>query len=122
MVTRPFLSARFASVTLPGLQARGIETDLAVAGRSITFDRNGTVIGPILVAVVWANREPAGSPVGATDVIGLDGDLHGRPGELTVKAGDLFMVDGELAEVTTSARVIGGSAVAGFRLTTTGGD
>ena len=118
----PFLSSRFTSVTLPGLQARGIETEIAVSGQSITFDRNGTTVGPILVAVVWANREPAGSPVGATDVIGLDGDLHGRPTELTVQAGDLFMVNGQTAEVMRGAIVDGGVAVAGFRITTSGGD
>jgi hypothetical protein len=109
-------------VTIPRLNARGLETDLGIDGRTIAFDRGGAVVGPVQVVIVWARRQPTGSPAGTTDVIGLEGELHGRPSELTVEAGDLFMIDGQTAEVTVSARTIDGVAVAGFRLTTSGGD
>lgn len=120
MTERPFLSERMMTVTIPRLNARALETDLGVDGRSIAFDRNGAVIGPVEVVIVWATRQPSEGGSTTTDVIGIDGDLHGRVGELTVRAGDLFTIDGQTAKVTIPAKDIDGVAVAGFRLTVGG--
>lgn len=120
MVTRPLLSDRTMHVTIPGLRARRLETRLGIDGRSIAFDRQGVVVGPVMVVIKWAARQPQGSTGGATNVIGVEGDLSGRIGEMTVKAGDLFMVEGDPAEVTINAKEVDGVMVAGFRLTTGG--
>lgn len=120
MVARPLLSDRMMQVTIPRLNARGLETDLGIDGRTILFDRGGAASGAAEVMLVWANRQATGSPADSTEVIGTEGELHGRPGELTVQAGDLFMVDGAMAEVRRSAIVVDGVAVAPFRLTTGG--
>ena len=116
-VERPFLSERTATVTIPRLRARGLETRLLIDGRSIAFDRNGSVVGPVEVVLAWAARQPAGDASATTNVVGLDGEVQGRPGELTVKAGDRFMIDGQMAEITVGARVVRGIAVASFRMT-----
>jgi len=107
-------------VTIPRLNARGLETDLGIDGRMIAFDRTGTVIGPVEVVVVWANREARGEGADTVEVIGIDGDLLGRPGDLTAEADDRFMLDGALCEVTRPAIVDAGVATAGFRLSTGG--
>jgi hypothetical protein len=120
VVGQSYLSASDVQDIRQG-RADGLETRLGIDGRSIAFDRGGTVVGPIDVVVAWAAREPQGDSAGATDVIGIEGELQGRPGELTVTAGDLFMLDGNAAEITVSARVVKGVAVAGFRMSATGG-
>lgn len=116
-VNRPFLSDQFMDVTLPRLNARGLETDLRIDGRSVTFERRGEVAVTTDVVVQWAGRVPSVLTGGTTRVIGEEGDLHGRPGELVVLRGDLFMLEGKPAEVTIDAKVIDGVAVAGFRMT-----
>jgi hypothetical protein len=121
MTERPFLSTRMMNVTIPRLNARGLETDLGIDGRSIAFDHKGEVVGPITVAIVWANREPRGEGSDTVNTIGIDGDLIGRPAELpVVEAGDLFMVGDALCEVTSPVIVDAGEARCGFRLTSGG--
>lgn len=121
MTQRPFLSERFMTVTIPRLNARGLETDLGISGQSIAFDRNGTVIGPVLVVVRWANQQPRGEGSATVNTIGLDGDLIGRPAEIgVVRAGDLFMLQGATCEVTTPVILADGEGKAGFRFTSGG--
>jgi hypothetical protein len=121
MTERPFLSTRMMQVTIPRLRARGLETRLGISGRSIAFDRDGEIVGPITVAIEWANREPRGEGSDTTDIIGIDGDLLGRPAELTVQGGDLFTIAGDTCEVTSGVIVDAGVARCGFRLTSGGG-
>lgn len=122
-MVRPFLSSTLTETTIPRLRARGLETRLALDGRTVRFQLpDGTVTGAIEVAVVWANRQPAASS-GTTDVIGVDGDLHGRPDEVTgtLTAGTLFQLDGNPCEVTRDAMTVQGVGIVPFRLTSTGG-
>lgn len=117
MRDKPFLSKRMMTRTIPRLRARSLETELGIDGQTIAFDRKGVAVGPIDVVVAWANRLPAGVTGGTTRVIGTEGDLIGRVGELDVKAGDLFMIAGYQAEITVAAKEVEGVAVAGFRMT-----
>jgi hypothetical protein len=93
---------------------------MGIDGQMITFDRNGTAIGPVEVVVTWAARMAAGEGSDTSNVVGEDGDLQGRPGELTVRRGDLFTLAGQMAEVSVAAKVDRGVAIAGFRLSTGG--
>ena len=114
-VAKPFLSERFMSVTVPTLRARGMETRLGIDGQMVTFERSGEPLLSAEVVVEWANRAPEGS-TGAIRVTGTEGNLLGRVDELTVKAGDLFMVAGYPAEITVAAKEVEGVMVAGFRM------
>lgn len=123
-MVRPFLSDRLTGTTIPALRARGLETRLALDGRAVRFRTpEGTVTDAIEVVVVWANRQPTGTR-GATNVIGVDGDLHGRPADVvgTLTAGTLFQLDGNPCEVTRDALDVQGVGIVPFRLTATGGD
>lgn len=121
MSERPFLSTRMMQVTVPRLRARGLETRLGIGGQAITFDRNGSVVGPVVVVIEWAAREPRGEGSDTVNTIGIDGDLVGRPAELSaVEAGDLFMVGEAPCEVTSPVIVDAGEARCGFRLTSGG--
>lgn len=119
MVESPLTAADVADIH--AARAIGLEIRLGIDGQTIAFDRNGAVVGPADVVIVWAGRQPATVTGGTTDVIGEDGDLQGRVGELTVVAGDLFTITGRTAEVTVDAKPVKGVAVAGFRLTSGGG-
>lgn len=119
MVTRPFLSTQLMDSTIPRLRARGLETRLALDGRLVRFRTPaGTVTGPITVVVAWANTQPTGQR-GTTDVIGVDGDLHGRPADVTgvLLAGTLFQLDGNPCEVTQDALTDRGIGIVPFRMT-----
>jgi len=119
MVESPLTTADVADIH--AARAIGLEIRLSIDGQTIAFDRNGELIGALDVVVVWAARQPAASARGTTDVIGEDGDLQGRVGELTVVAGDLFTIMERTAEITVDAKPVNGVAVAGFRLTSGGG-
>lgn len=122
MVTsRSFLSDRMMTTTFPALRSRGLETRLGMDGRSVIFEQPDGGIVACDVVVEWAGRQPQEAASGTTDVIGIDGELQGRPGELVVDGGALFQLDGEPCEITVGARVDRGVAIASFRLSATGG-
>lgn len=117
-MARPFLSERLTDTTIPHLRARSLESRLGVDGVTVYFDRGGTVVGPIDVVVEWANRVPSQSR-GTTNVIGVDGDLHARPDDVTgvLTAGTLFQLDGNPCEVTRDALTVQGVGIVPFRMT-----
>lgn len=117
MAVTGFLSERMAAVSIPALRARSLETRLGVDGVTISFDREGTVVGPIDVVVEWAVRQPQDSAGGTTSIVTTEGELHGRPGELDdVRAGDLFVIDGQTAEIVEPIVTDRGVTRAPYRL------
>lgn len=120
MAVRAFLSDRFMEQGIPRLRARGLETRLGIDGRMVTFARNGAPVGTVEVVVDWAQRVPDVASGGTTNVVSTEGELSGRVGELTARAGDRFVLDGNEAEITVGAIADRGVAVAAFRITTGG--
>lgn len=117
MVGRPFLSDRMMNTTIPRLRARGLETRLGIDGVTVYFDRKGEIIGPIDVVVEWAARMPQEAGGGATSIVTTEGELHGRLEELdTVRAGDLFVIEGQTAEVVEPIKTDQGVVRVPFRL------
>ena len=114
-----FLSDRMMNTTIPSLRARGLETKIGIDGRTVAFDRNGTAIGALEVIVKWAGRQPERVVTQTTDVIGVAGDLHGRPAEVVgfIEAGDRFQLDGNPCEVTRDPVNNAGVGIIPFRLT-----
>ena len=87
--------------------------------RSIALDRGGTVVPAQEVLIVWANRAPTAEGSDTTDVLALEGELQAWQA-LDAEMGDLFMIDGRLAEIVAPVVVEKGVARAGFAVTTGG--